>query len=53
MRIGLCQLNPIAGDVAGNVARLKQTVEKTAEQNPDLLVFPELFIQGYPPRDLL
>lgn len=53
MRIGLCQLNPIAGDVAGNLVRIKQTIARTADDHPDLLVFPELFLQGYPPRDLL
>ncbi len=53
MRIALCQLNPIVGDITGNVSMVIKALEDTASKNPDLLVFPELFIQGYPPRDLL
>lgn len=53
MKIVLCQLNPVSGDVAGNTQRIKDTVFKTASEQPDLLVFPEMFILGYPPRDLL
>jgi NAD+ synthase (glutamine-hydrolysing) len=41
------------GDIAGNTARLLRAVAESAVCAPDLLVFPELFIQGYPPRDLL
>ncbi len=53
MKIALCQLNPITGDIAGNTARIREVIENTREQNLDLLVFPELFILGYPPLDLL
>jgi len=41
------------GNIAGNTARLIDVLNKTAADAPDLLVFSELFIQGYPPRDLL
>ena len=53
MKIALCQLNPVAGDIAGNTARVVSCLEECRSQRPDLMVFPELFLQGYPPRDLL
>ncbi len=53
MKIAMCQLNPVMGDIDGNTARIEETIKATASEKPDLLVFPELFIQGYPPRDLL
>mgnify|MGYP000399365372 CR=1 FL=1 len=53
MRIGMCQLNSTMGDIAGNTAKIREAIEKTAAESCDLLVFPELFINGYPPRDLL
>jgi NAD+ synthase (glutamine-hydrolysing) len=53
MKIALCQLNPVTGDIAGNTGRITSVVAETAAQSPDLLVFPELFITGYPPLDLL
>jgi NAD+ synthase (glutamine-hydrolysing) len=53
MRISLAQINPIVGDVRGNLERMISTVEECHLYDPDLLVFPELCITGYPPRDLL
>lgn len=53
MKIALCQLNAVVGDVNGNTDRIEEVIESTADKSPDLLVFPELFIQGYPPQDLL
>jgi len=52
MKIKLAQLNPVVGDIEGNVKRLKEVVSNT-EPNLDLLIFSELFLTGYPPRDLL
>jgi|WetSurMetagenome_2_1015567.scaffolds.fasta_scaffold00046_29 NAD+ synthase (glutamine-hydrolysing) len=52
LKIALCQLNPTTGDIAGNTAKLTAAVS-AAPAGADLFVFPELFIQGYPPRDLL
>jgi NAD+ synthase (glutamine-hydrolysing) len=46
-------LNPIVGDIAGNTARLAETVAGSMAERPDLVVFPELYLVGYPPRDLL
>ncbi|MBD3422435.1 MAG: NAD+ synthase [Chitinivibrionales bacterium] len=53
MRITLCQLNSTMGDIAGNTRKVKDALASTHQEHPDLLVFSELFIQGYPPRDLL
>ncbi len=53
MRIALAQLNPVVGDISGNLARVEQTLEQVRKESPDLVVLPELFLVGYPPRDLL
>jgi NAD+ synthase (glutamine-hydrolysing) len=53
VKIVLAQLNPVVGDLDGNVGRVRETLAKTVPDRPDLVVFPELFLVGYPPRDLL
>ena len=53
MRIVLAQLNPVVGDVAGNVRRVQEALVQAREMRPDLVVFSELTLTGYPPRDLL
>ncbi|MEO0079006.1 MAG: NAD+ synthase [candidate division WOR-3 bacterium] len=53
MKIALAQLNPVVGDLAGNVAKVQETLTRVASDRPDLVVFPELFLVGYPPRDLI
>ena len=52
MKLVVAQLNPIVGDIEGN---LERAVEILARFNgkADLVVFPELFLTGYPPKDLL
>jgi NAD+ synthase (glutamine-hydrolysing) len=52
MKITLAQLNPIVGDVSGNLRKVIDTLEQRASET-DLIVFSELFLVGYPPRDLL
>ena len=52
MKITLAQLNPIVGDVSGNLTKVTDTLEKYAAVS-DLIIFSELFLVGYPPRDLL
>ena len=51
MGICLAQVNPTVGDPKGNVETLRLVVQ--ANSTEDLIVFPELFLTGYPPRDLL
>jgi NAD+ synthase (glutamine-hydrolysing) len=53
MKIVICQCNPLVGDVFGNARRVCDIVQTVASDKPDLVVFPELFIDGYPPNDLL
>ena len=53
MKITLAQLNPTVGDISGNLAKVTQTLSQCSKDSPDLVVFPELFLVGYPPRDLL
>ena len=53
LRIALAQANPKLGDIEGNV-RLAQEFRSEAEADgADLVVFPELFLCGYPPEDLV
>lgn len=53
LKIALAQLNPIVGDLAGNAAKLRKARADAAAMGADLIVFPELFVTGYPPEDLV
>jgi NAD+ synthase len=53
LRIALAQLNPTVGDLGGNAAKVKAARERARAEGADLVVFPELFITGYPPEDLV
>jgi NAD+ synthase (glutamine-hydrolysing) len=53
MRLALAQIDPYIGDFAGNSAKICQYIERAREQGCDLVVFPEMALLGYPPRDLL
>jgi NAD+ synthase len=53
LKIALAQLNPVVGDLAGNAQKLRRARAEAAAKGADLVVFPELFITGYPPEDLV
>ncbi|NPA24610.1 MAG: NAD+ synthase [Deltaproteobacteria bacterium] len=53
MKIALAQLNPTVGDLDGNLEKLAAALDRASRDGCDLLVLPELFLTGYPPRDLL
>ena len=53
MRIGLAQLNTTVGDLAGNRRRILEAYRALVAQGAELVVFPEMVVCGYPPRDLL
>src|SRR3954468_19098021 len=51
--ITLAQLNPAVGDVEGNAAKARAARAQASAYGADLVLFPELFIAGYPPEDLV
>ncbi|WP_238120123.1 MULTISPECIES: NAD+ synthase [unclassified Xanthobacter] len=53
LHIAVAQLNPIVGDVAGNLELVRRTRDAARLSGADLVVFSELFIAGYPPEDLV
>jgi NAD+ synthase (glutamine-hydrolysing) len=53
LRIGLCQINTIVGDIEGNTKKILDYIMKGKKMGADLLAFPEMAVTGYPPEDLL
>jgi NAD+ synthase len=53
LAISIAQLDPIVGDIAGNLAKLMRALKEAAGQGADLVVASELFVSGYPPEDLV
>ncbi len=53
LAIACAQLNPIVGDIAGNLALARKARAEAARLGADLVVFSELFMSGYPPEDLV
>jgi NAD+ synthetase len=53
MKITIAQINPTVGDVRGNLEKHKDAVAKAEASGSDVVIFPELSLCGYPPKDLL
>src|SRR6476659_5700614 len=53
LAIAVAQLNPIVGDVAGNLEKARKTRAQAARTAADIFPFSELFSAGYPPEDLV
>jgi NAD+ synthetase len=53
LKIGLLQLNSTVGDFAANRRKLLAGYEKACALGAEFVLAPELFLCGYPPRDLL
>lgn len=53
MRLGIAQINPTIGDIAGNTAQALAMIRSLIEDGATVILLPELAILGYPPRDLL
>ena len=53
LSIAVAQLNSTVGDIIGNVEKARAARATAAAQGADIVVFPELFIAGYPPEDLV
>ncbi len=53
LTIALAQLNSTVGDVSGNADKVRRARDEAKARGADLVAFPELFIAGYPPEDLV
>lgn len=51
MKLAIAQINTTVGDLAGNIRRILNAAEKV--NDADLIIFPEMTVPGYPPRDML
>ncbi|MFQ5952193.1 MAG: NAD+ synthase [Candidatus Omnitrophota bacterium] len=52
MKVTIAQLNPTIGDISGNLSKMTDLLARYGSKT-DLVVFSELFLTGYPPKDLL
>ncbi|MBI5729799.1 MAG: NAD+ synthase [Ignavibacteriales bacterium] len=53
MKIAVCQSNPIIGDLKGNSEKILYRYKQAVSDGAALVIFPELFLCGYPPLDLV
>lgn len=53
MKIALGQINPTVGDFSGNASRMVEFSRRALAGGASLILFPELSVCGYPPRDLV
>ena len=53
MRIALAQINNTVGDLSGNAAKILEFTNRAEQAGAEVVVFPELALTGYPPRDLV
>lgn len=51
--MALAQINPVVGDLEGNVRRIAERIDQARSLGVDVVLFPELAITGYPPEDLV
>ena len=53
LRIAVAQLNPVVGDISGNLALAREARADAARQGADLVLMTEMFLAGYPSEDLV
>ncbi|MCI0477190.1 MAG: hypothetical protein L0Y55_13155, partial [Anaerolineales bacterium] len=53
MNLAIAQINTTVGDLEGNIRRILSAAEEADAQGAELIVFPEMTVPGYPPRDIL
>lgn len=53
MKIAAVQLNPTIGDLKGNALKIAAALREARSEGAELIIFPEMALTGYPPRDLL
>ena len=52
-RLMVAQLNPVVGDIDGNIAKARAAWAKAREAGVDMLALPEMFVTGYNAQDLV
>jgi NAD+ synthase/NAD+ synthase (glutamine-hydrolysing) len=53
VKIALGQINPTVGDFSGNAAKIIEFAHRAQAAGAGMILFPELSVCGYPPRDLV
>ena len=53
VKIALGQINPTVGDFSGNAAKIVDFANRAQTAGAGMILFPELSVCGYPPRDLV
>ncbi|MCX8034460.1 MAG: NAD+ synthase, partial [Thermodesulfovibrio sp.] len=53
LRLALCQINPVVGDIEGNLIKILSYTDKAVKEDAEIVLFPELALTGYIPEDLL
>ena len=53
VKMGIAQLNSCVGDIKGNIQKAVSVIEQAKIDGVDIIVFPEMFVTGYPPNDIL
>ena len=53
MKVALGQINPTVGDFSGNASKIIEFAQRAKSSGAGLILFPELSVCGYPPRDLV
>lgn len=53
MKIAIAQINPTVGDIEGNLKKMLMEISRAEDLSSDIIIFSELSLIGYPPRDLL
>ncbi|HHT9123661.1 MAG TPA: nitrilase-related carbon-nitrogen hydrolase, partial [Candidatus Wunengus sp. YC63] len=53
MKIALAQINPTIGDFKRNAEKICSFIDRAKSRGADLVIFPELAVTGYPPKDFL
>ena len=53
VRVALAQIDPVVGDIDGNLQTCLRAVERARELDAQVVALPELVMTGYPPEDLV
>ena len=53
MKVALAQINTTVGDFPGNLAKMREFATRAQRAGAQIVIFPELSLCGYPPRDLV